>query len=197
MLKKLLASPTGPALLLELPWPPHLYTAVDRYLANEGSNESKLLKKPPISPERQRKILSAWRLKHGDFRGAAAALYTQLQITQKAPQKSGAMTRFRLETSTHNGSEEMGKRKLDEAYLSLINIMACIGGEDELSENAGDGQKGSDEAWLLSASTEARRKLVRISDVREEWQKELDRRSVVEGGRWGFGLGTGDEMDLG
>ncbi|KAL8872200.1 MAG: hypothetical protein Q9174_002132 [Haloplaca sp. 1 TL-2023] len=196
ILKKLLASPTGPALLLELPWPPHLYTAVDRYLANEGSNESKSLKKPPISPERQRKILSAWRLKRGDFRGAASALYTQLQITQKAPRKSGAMPRIRLETNQNDGVE-MGNKGLDQAYLSLINIMACIGGEEDLSESAGGRQKGSDEAWLLSASTEAKRKLVKISDVREEWQKELDRRSVVESGRWGYGLGTGDEMDLG
>lgn len=43
------------------------------------------------------------------------------------------------------------------------------------------------------------RKLVTIKDVRKEYQDELDRRSMIENGRFGFGYadsGGGDEMDV-
>ena len=35
-----------------------------------------------------------------------------------------------------------------------------------------------------------------ITDVRARYQKELDRRSVIEGGRFGFVGGGADEMDV-
>lgn len=45
-----------------------------------------------------------------------------------------------------------------------------------------------------------KRKLVTIKDVRKEYQDELDRRSMIENGRFGFGYadsgGEGDEMDV-
>lgn len=82
----------------------------------------------------------------------------------------------------------MGSRNLDESYLTVINLLACTG-------NDADDSRG--EAWLLSATNGGKRKVVTIDDVRKGWQKELDRRSVVEGGRWGFGLGDDDEMELG
>ena len=137
------------------------------------------------------KILAAWRLRLGDFRGAAAAMYPQLQALvpqqHKGKRASSGMGRSKIGGS-RNGNDGMTKGNLgvDEAYLSVMNLMACIG-------DTGDRERK--EAWLLSDADGGKRRVVTIDDVRKGWQKELDRRSVVDGGRWGFGL-VGDEMDL-
>ncbi|KAL9584416.1 MAG: hypothetical protein Q9203_004670 [Teloschistes exilis] len=194
MLRSLLTLPTGPSRLLDLPWPPHLHGWIDKYLANEDISGTKSALKNVLRPERQCKILAAWRLRHGDFRGAAAVLYSHLQMTQKASQKSDGLPRFRL---TAEGENEMGGRALDEAYLSMINLMACDGDEQDPNDNKDGRESERSGSWLLSSKQGAKRKLVTISDVRKDWQMELDRRSAVEAGRYGFGLGHGDEMDLG
>ncbi|KAL8738097.1 MAG: hypothetical protein Q9181_001083 [Wetmoreana brouardii] len=199
MVNILLDLPEGPSRLLDLPWPPHLHGAIDRYLADQSLPELKLPQKPAISPERQRKVLAAWRLRHGDFRGAAAALYLQLQITQKHCEKPGAVPKSRLGGSDDDDANGTGNRKLDEAYLTVINLMACIDNEQDRSDNT-DGQvtqRGG--AWLLNSAKGAKRRVVTISDIRKDWQRELDRRTVVEAGRWGFGMETRneDDMDLG
>lgn len=41
-----------------------------------------------------------------------------------------------------------------------------------------------------------KRRIVEVKDVRGQYQRELDRRSVIEGGRFGFVGGAGDEMDV-
>jgi len=42
-----------------------------------------------------------------------------------------------------------------------------------------------------------KRRVVTLADVRKGWQAELERRSVVEGGRWGFGFdGVGEEGEM-
>lgn len=115
-------------------------------------------------------------------------------MTQKASQKSDGLPRFRLSAE---GENEMGGRALDEAYLGVINLMACDGDEQDPNHNKDGRESERSGSWLLSSKQGAKRKLVTISDVRKDWQMELDRRSAVEAGRYGFGLGHGDEMDLG
>ncbi|KAL8717789.1 MAG: hypothetical protein Q9225_005004 [Loekoesia sp. 1 TL-2023] len=195
--KAILALPDGPKQLLDLPWPPHIHPAIDVYLSNDKSFQPKSPDRLTIPAERQRKILAAWRLKHGDFRGAAAALYPQLHITKKQTHKSGALPKFRLGGSGGEDFSGVEDRALDESYLSVINLMACIGGENENIGKRDNDDANDGGAWLLSAADGGKRKVVTISDVRKGWQKELDRRSAVEGGRWGFGLVGGDEMDIG
>lgn len=81
-------------------------------------------------------------------------------------------------------------------YLGVINLLCCAGEENQwvLSEGGEGGGKG-------------RRGLVRVLDIREWYQGELDRWAVIEGGRFGFGgAGAGgddgtdggevDEMDV-
>lgn len=72
---------------------------------------------------------------------------------------------------------------LENQYLAVINLLAC----------AGEGN-----GWVLSegVSGKGKRKIVEVKDVRAQYQKELDRRSVIEGGRFGFVGGGGDEMDV-
>ena len=82
-------------------------------------------------------------------------------------------------------------------FLNIINLLACCGGEDD--------------AWVLTDAfyevhprakampqdeIKKKRALVTIKDVRARYQKELDRRSMLENGKWGFGLdGAGDEEE--
>ncbi|KAL8644709.1 MAG: hypothetical protein Q9226_007629, partial [Calogaya cf. arnoldii] len=193
LVKTLLALPNGPSQLLELPWPAHFHAAIDEELANtrRHSQTSTSNPSPASTMGDRRKILAAWRLRHGDYRGAAAAMYPQLQSSvsqhQRGKQKASAIPQSKIGgLRNSNGGTVKGSRGVDEAYLSVINLMACIdSGEEEKKE-----------AWLLSNADGGKRRVVTIEDVRKGWQKELDRRSVVEGGRWGFGM-VGDEMDLG
>lgn len=78
-----------------------------------------------------------------------------------------------------------GDDGLENQYLTVINLLAC----------AGEGK-----GWVLSEDVDGgkgKRKIVEVKDVRALYQRELDRRSVIEGGRFGFvGGGGGDEMDV-
>ncbi|KAL8843428.1 MAG: hypothetical protein Q9176_002041 [Flavoplaca citrina] len=193
-MKALLSLPNGPGQLLDFPWPAHFHAAIDAELADtrrswatmtDGSASS-----ANMNRDRRMKILAAWRLRLGDFRGAAAAMYPQLQALvpqqHKGKRASSGMGRSKIGGSTNDGMTK-GSLGVDEAYLSVMNLMACI-------DDTGDRERK--EAWLLSDADGGKRRVVTIEDVRKGWQKELDRRSVVEGGRWGFGM-VGDEMDLG
>ncbi len=79
--------------------------------------------------------------------------------------------------------------EVEEMYLGIINLLCCAGEE---------------ERWVLSEGGDGgRRGLVRVGDIREWYQGELDRWAVIEGGRFGFGgIGDGaiedggDEMDV-
>lgn len=80
---------------------------------------------------------------------------------------------------------------LENEYLAVINLLACAGQEN---------------GWVLSQDVSnkgmpgggGKRKVVTIGDVRGLYQKELDRRNVIESGRYGFagGVDDGDEMDV-
>ena len=72
---------------------------------------------------------------------------------------------------------------VEDDYLTVINLLACAGKEN---------------AWVLSREGKDKRAVITIEDVRRGYQKELDQRSVIENGRFGFGDGggEGDEMDV-
>ncbi|KAL8938005.1 MAG: hypothetical protein Q9211_003406, partial [Gyalolechia sp. 1 TL-2023] len=188
MVEALMALSDGPKQLLDLPWPPYIRPAIDAYLSNAKSSSAISSNRPVIPAKRQQKILAAWRLKNGDFRGAAAALYSQLHTAKKPKQRSGAIPKSRLGGSGTDDGGDVAYQEADESYLSIINLMACIGSEDDSTGNMGSDNAKHGEAWVLSEAGGGKRNVVTISDVRKGWQKELDRRSVVEGGTWGFGL---------
>ncbi|KAL8938252.1 MAG: hypothetical protein Q9216_003992 [Gyalolechia sp. 2 TL-2023] len=199
MVKSLMALSDGPKQLLDLPWPPSIHPVMDACLSNDKNCLTTSSVGPVVPAERLRKILAAWRLKNGDFRGAASALYSQLHTAKKQKQKqgSGAIPKLRLGGSGADDVSDAAYKETDESYLSIINLMACIDGDDQSTGKMGSSNTGHGEAWLLSDAGGGKRQVVTISDVRNGWQKELDRRSVVESGRWGFGLVNDDEMELG
>ncbi|MCJ1400157.1 hypothetical protein MMC11_003361 [Xylographa trunciseda] len=122
------------------------------------------------------KILYAWRLRYGDFRGAAAVLVERLESRQSRHPRRGAGT--------------MGAEVLAE-YLLAINALTMVG------EEGGWVLVGGEEEGKKSANgtvgEQGRRKVLRLEDLRRAYQAELDRRSVLESGRWG--IVGGEEED--
>lgn len=159
--------------LLSFPFPPTLHPAVDAYLLQKAQSSALEPNESSRIPKYYN-ILSTWRLRHNDFRGAAAALLERLQRLQKL--------------SARSGQSSDGGESVIEGYLAVTNLLACAG-----------------EGWVLSGGDERagigdgeKRRLVTIKDVRKAYQDELDRRSIIENGRFGFGYTNGkdDEMDV-
>lgn len=122
------------------------------------------------------KILYAWRLRRGDFRGAAAVLFERLQRLQR-----NSSSRSAHGAGVH--SQQHGSEGLLDEYLVLMNVLACVG----------EGQ-----AWVLAGAEEGgkKRRVVTLEEVRRGYQEELDRRSVLESGRFALVGGEGDGMDV-
>ena len=132
---------------------------------------------PPTRRSSAYQTLYAFRTQRADFRGAAEILHERLE---------------RLRTTPGTGDPE--DETILEAYVLLINTLACCGEED---------------AWLLAdpipgvgggvngrEGGRGKRKLVTLADVRREYTTELDRRSDVLHGRFPMVNGGGEEMDV-
>ncbi|KAK3672264.1 hypothetical protein LTR78_007804 [Recurvomyces mirabilis] len=128
-------------------------------------------------------LLYALRTQRGDFRGAAEILYEHLQ---------------RLLANPHDPvNQDPEDETVVRCYTLLINTLACCCGDGAVNEAA----EQEDEAWILAeaipgvSAQGARRKLVRLGDLRREYAGELDRREGLLRGRFpvvgGFGGGSG------
>lgn len=167
-----------------------LHDAVDEVLTNQCQKILNISTGPPYHA-----ILYAWRLKRGDFRGAALALHERLQRLKAVSLSSAA-----AQSATSAADPE--STPVTQGYLALINTLACI---------------DPSQAWVLSttkrvstsedttgakknkpASTDlVKRKVVTIDDVRKQYQDELDRLAYIANDQFSFtGPGAGgDEMD--
>ena len=134
---------------------------------------------PHASPPSTRyfEILYAWRMKAGDVRGAAQAVFERLA---------------RLRASPAVGSDPRDDRLLN-AYLVLINALCCVAKEEAwvVVEPGAWGAQAERAKGLGAGKTAlgARRGVLTLEDVRAEYQAELDRVSKLEAGQWGFGDG--------
>lgn len=186
LLTSLFIQPMEIQTLLSLPFPPPLIPHIDTFLALKSASAPLLTNTSEKSPA-YHTLLSAFRLKNNDHRGAAAALWERLQRI----------------LSNRAARAKEGDANIEQSYLAIINLLACAGGD------AGGGwvlsggwdESACDEDDVAAVGTGEERKVVTIGDVRKGWQGELERRSVLVGGRWGFGLdGVGDkeegEMDV-
>jgi len=159
--------------LLGLPWA-GLRHEIDDILAEHAKNEGDAAGLSGMNAAPYYRILYAWRVRQGDMRGAAGVLVERLE-----------------------GRRERGRRKFGgavkdanatlEDYLVAINAFVAGGGGEE-----------EEEAWVLVGGSEGgkeggKRKVVRLKDVRRGYQEELDRRCVLEGGRFGILGGSGEE----
>jgi len=137
------------------------------------------------------RILYAWRIRHDDYRGAAGVLFERLERLKTVVGESG------------NGSGgrgfEIEDRSLLDAYLVLINTLACCGRDEgwilaePIIESSGvtqQQQRGNN-----SDGGRGKRRIITLEDVRREYQAELDRRSEMVQGRFAL-VGDGDAMDV-
>jgi nuclear pore complex protein Nup160 len=124
------------------------------------------------------KILYAWRIKRGDFRGAASTSLERLQRLQQSGDGDRAIGDGGLETP------------VTKQYIALINTLSCVDPK---------------QAWILSEElplkpgqskreSQPKRKVVTLDDIRKEYQGELDRIAAIENNQFAFA--GGDEMDV-
>lgn len=155
--------------LLKLPFPDYLIPEVDTLLVSLARKHLPFSVTPTQAPQ-YHQVLYTWRIRNNNFRGAAEILYERLQRLKQTTAKV-----FEPDDET-----------LVEAYLVLINTLACL---------------GKDEGWILAEGIETplapkgKRKIVTLEDVRREYQSELDRRSEMQQGRFPL-LAGGDAMDV-
>jgi nuclear pore complex protein Nup160 len=114
------------------------------------------------------KVLYSWRVRHGDYRGAAGVLYEWL-----------------------NKLKSINAEGVTEAYLVLINTLASVDGSQAWLLSEGISKRG--EAGKPKLNGHVKRRVVTLEDVRKEYQAELDRLALIENGRFAFG--DGDQMD--
>ncbi|TVY53652.1 Nucleoporin [Lachnellula cervina] len=122
------------------------------------------------------KILYAWRIKRGDFRGAASVSLERLQ---------------RLQQSGDGDRGDGLETPVTRQYISLINALSCVDPKqawilsEELPVKPGQSKNGE---------AQAKRKVVTLEEVRTEYQGELDRIAAIDNNQFAFN--GGDEMDV-
>ncbi|KAL7273197.1 hypothetical protein RUND412_003954 [Rhizina undulata] len=121
------------------------------------------------------KVLYAWRIQRGDYRGAAVVLHERLQRLQNA----------------NIGSKDPNSRSVTDGFLALMNVMSCVG-EDQawiLSSKRVDTEEGlngtSAKRARLSTgalSSNQRRQVLTMSDIKHEYQHEVERMGLLLNG---------------
>jgi hypothetical protein len=131
------------------------------------------------------KVLYAWRINKGDYRGAAQCAFDRLE-------------RLKTDSEVTRNPED---RRLVEAYLLLINTLVCVGRDEAwvIKESvtgdingSGKGKKAITNGFSTDVGT--KRTIVTLDDVRREYQEELDRLAAMEQGQFAFA--SGDTMDV-
>lgn len=169
------------ATLLSLPFPEFLLPEVDEILLSLTRKHLSFSPIPTPGQPQYHQVMYTWRIHNNDFRGAAEILFERLQ---------------RLKHSTAKVFEP-DDETLVEAYLVLINTLACCGKDEGwiLAERVEEEyQRGKVGAGSVTAGHIKKRRIVTLEDVRKEYQAELDRRSEMQQGR--FALTADDQMDF-
>jgi nuclear pore complex protein Nup160 len=130
------------------------------------------------------KLLYAWRIRHGDVRGAVSVLVERFEQRKKRGQRK------RVGVLASKSGEKERDTVLEE-YLVAINALELAGENEGWVLVGGSGGKfGQSEM-----RQDEKRKVVTLEDVRKGYQEELDRRSVLETGRFGIVGGFGEDDD--
>lgn len=157
--------------LVELSFP-GLQNAVDEILAHRCQDTMDVVTGVPYH-----QILYSWRIKHNDYRGAAAILLDRIQKLKKLGQ----------------GDQFTGDDVLDTVitrqYLMLINVLSCV--EKKQAWITKEGFLGKSNG---AEAGNGKRKVVTLADIRQEYQGELDRIAAIENNQFGFA--ADDDMDI-
>ncbi|KAL0936593.1 DNA repair protein rad51 [Colletotrichum truncatum] len=157
--------------LMSLPFP-GLQDSIDEILAQRCKSTMDVLNGIPYH-----QILYSWRIKHSDYRGAATILLDRIHKLRYAGE----------------GDKLIGEDVLDtpitKQYLLLINALSCVDPK---------------QAWIFSeelrppnlrdTNCQGKRKVVTLSDLRKQYQDELDRIAAIQNNQFGFEADDG--MDI-
>ncbi|OTA52810.1 hypothetical protein K449DRAFT_470284 [Hypoxylon sp. EC38] len=154
---------------------PGLQSAVDDILAQHCTDTVDVITGVPYH-----QILYAWRIKHNDYRGAAAILLDRIQKLRQLGE----------------GDQVTGDDILDTAvtrqYLMLINVLSCV--DPKQAWVTVEGQARPIKPGPSSFSDLSRRRVVTLADIRKEYQAELDRIAAIQNNQFGFT--ADDEMEI-
>jgi nuclear pore complex protein Nup160 len=134
------------------------------------------------------KILYAWRVRRGDFRGAAAVAYQQLQKLQQLANGGHGkdLALWSGKKSTGAGNDELDT-PVTRQYLQLINALSCV-------------EPG--QAWILAEpvgrknGVVEKRRVITLEDARRGLQDEMDRVEGILRGRFSFVGGEERDVDM-
>ncbi|MCJ1314294.1 hypothetical protein MMC25_007974 [Agyrium rufum] len=164
------------------------------------------------------KLLYVFRMQRGDARGAAEVLVKKVVERKEDTEKSvkgrkgvNGTKSSGIALKLHDGGWEARERKEVEEYLLALNALAIIG--DGSNQGAGQNVQRTNKdsigkaSWVLVGGNDVlpeggdlagkkdgknTRRVVTLADVREWYSGVLDRKSIVEQGRFGL-LGWEDD----
>jgi nuclear pore complex protein Nup160 len=157
--------------LISLPFP-GLQDEVDEILSRKCKSIMDVVQGVPYH-----QILYAWRINQNDFRGAAAIILDRIQKLRHIG----------------SGDKVIGEDILDtpvtKQYLMLINVLSCV---------------DTKHAWIISEDLPPQnsrednfvptRSVVTLTDIRKQYQDEMDRIAAIENNQFGFE--ADDMMDI-
>lgn len=124
------------------------------------------------------KVLFAWRIRHGDYQGAASVIYQRLQLLRNA--------------STSDVDVDLETLEISEAYLAVINALSCVAEKnawifvsktteiDSPSPKRMRREQGSRGLAMLTLGTRER-VAMSLEEVRKEYVLELARQEIILG----------------
>lgn len=132
-------------------------------------------------------VLYSWRIRRGDFRGAASVAYQRLQRLQVLASSEEMSSKIVMRGGQFVMDELRGRDELDtevtRGYLQVINALSCVEGE---------------QAWIFvepitgKNGVEQRRRVLKLDELRRGLQEEMDRTEDLNRGRFPFANGAED-----
>jgi len=153
--------------LIALPFP-GLNAQVDEILSQKCRAAHDVVHGTPYH-----RVLYSWRISRNDYRGAAAVLMDSIQRLKFAGEGDKLV------------GEDMLDTPITKQYILLINALSCV--DEKQAWVFCEGVEGENK-------TEAKRKVVTLSDVRREYQEEMDRTAAIQNNQFGFE--PEDEMEI-
>lgn len=133
---------------------------VDAVLEQKARNMLDVRSKPMYH-----KILYAFRVRHGDFRGAGSIIYHRLQFLRNRSHIKGFNVADHLE--------------ITEGYLAIINVLRCMDLDDAwmivgtIEQGSPAQKRMKKESDAQECTQEVVGKVLKLADVRAEYDKEL------------------------